>query len=597
MDFPLQHQAVSDHVWRTHYQWCQEGHTQESSIKATWERVALAVSAAEKNHRDTWRERFRTILNDYRFLPAGRILANAGTARRATLFNCFAMGVMEDSIQGIFNALREAMLTLQEGGGAGVDFSTLRPTGASAIASGGVASGPMSFMAVWEAAAAVLAMNNPRGGTLTAILRCDHPDIEAFLDSTTEAIAALPHFKRVVAVTDEFMHAVEQDGPWSLMFPLGQHPIPQSGELCQRTWSGDVAPQTCLIHRRIPARALWEKICEEMLTGASPEVLFIDRINQANNLWYREQISAIGPSGVVPLPPNGACDLGSINLTRLVKHPFTTHAVVDWLALKAVAGIAIRFLDDVHDLSMFPLKTQERTAHASRRIGLGVTGWADMLVMLGLRYGCGASLDLMRAVMGAIRDTAYQASVELAKEKGTFPAFDAIKYGASPFVLNLTHELQDAIAQHGIRNSHLLAVAQTDTISLLADNVSSGIQPIAALQATRRVRGADGQWVSLPVEDAALRLFRHLNGHELALPPHLVDAENVTVEDQLRTLSTVQSCVDSGVASTIRVPERHGRQSIELLLLQAWEGGLKGCAVQGHVRHSAEAPRSGQFTS
>jgi ribonucleoside-diphosphate reductase alpha chain len=488
------------------------------------------------------------------------------------------MGPLEDSIQGIFNALREAMVTLQAGGGVGVDFSTLRRAGSQAVASAGVASGPVSFMGIWEAANTVLESNNVRRGAMMATLRCDHPDIEAFIESKL-AGGALPHFNLSVAVTDDFMRAVETDSPWPLVFPLGQHPVPVGGEVCERVWSGDTTPQLCLVHRRIPARALWNKLLAAELASAEPGVLFIDRINRDNNLWYGERITTTNPCGEVPLPPYGGCNLGSINLTRFVQDAFAEHPKVDWTGLKAVAGIATRFLDDVHDITLLPLKAQEKAVRASRRIGLGITGLADMLVMMGLRYGSEASLDLTRAIMATIRDTAYQTSIEIAKEKGTFPDFDKIKYGASPFVLGLSHELQDAIAQHGIRNSHLLAVAPAGSISLLANNVSSGIEPIFAAKAMRKVRGADGQAVTFEVEDAALRQCLQLHGGQAVCPVQLVTVKDISAEEQLRMMAVVQSCVDSAVAKTVRLPASTSAQELELAALQAWELGLKGFAV------------------
>ena len=580
-------EAISDHVWRTRYCWSEEGRVPEPSIEATWDRVALAVSGAEAHHRDDWREHFRAILNDFRFLPGGRILAGAGTSRHTTLFNCFVMGPLEDTVQGIFNALREAMVTLQAGGGVGVDFSTLRPAGSQAIASAGVASGPVSFMNVWEAANAVLESHNVRRGAMMATLRCDHPDIEAFIEAKT-AGAALPHFNLSVAITDDFMRAVEEDSPWPLVFPLGHHPAPVGAEVCERIWSGDSTPQLCLVHRRMPARVLWDRLLAAELVCAEPGVLFIDRINRANNLWYSERITTTNPCGEVPLPPYGGCNLGSINLTRFVQDPFAEHATVDWAGLKAVAGIATRFLDDVHDISLLPLRAQEKAVRASRRVGLGITGLADMLVMLGLRYGSQASLDLTRAIMGTLRDTAYRTSIEIAKEKGAFPGFDKIKYGASPFVLELSHELQDAIAEHGIRNSHLLAVAPAGSISLLANNVSSGIEPIFAAKATRNVRGADGQAVTFQVEDAALRQYRQLHGSHAALPAQLVTVADISAEEQLHMMAVVQSCVDGAISKTVRLPEMAGPLDLELVLLQAWELGLKGCAVYREGSRSSE---------
>jgi ribonucleoside-diphosphate reductase alpha chain len=571
-------EQISEHVWRTKYRWSEDAHLQEPSIEATWDRVALAVAGAEADHHDEWRERFRAILSDFRFLPGGRILAGAGTSRRDTLFNFFVMGPIEDSIQGIFNALREAMVTLQAGGGVGVDFSTLRPAGSLTVSGDGVASRPVSFMKVWEEANTVLESGNLRRGAMMATLRCDHPDIESFIEAKI-ARGTLPHFNLSVLVTDEFMRAVEEDGPWPLVFPLGERAIPVGGEVCERVWSGGMAPQLCLVHRRIPARVLWDKLLAVQHASSEPGVLFIDRINRGNNLWYCERLSTANRGGEVPLAPYGACNQGSINLTRFVHHPFAEHSSVDFGAIKAVASVATRFLDNVHDISLFPLKAQEKAAGASRRIGLGITGLADMFAMLGLRYGAQASIDLTREIMCTIRDTAYRTSIEIAQEKGVFPEFDKTKYGASPFVLDLPHDIQDAIAQHGIRNSHLLAVAPTGSISLLANNVSTGIEPVFAFKTTRRVRGADGQTVIFDVEDAAWHQYKALSGDQASLPAHFVQAVDVSAEDQLRMMATVQSCVDNAISKTVRLPEAANPQELGFILRRAWELELKGCAV------------------
>lgn len=569
---------ISEHVWRNKYRWSEGGHMQEPSIEATWDRVALAVSGAEAHHHNEWRERFRTILSDFRFLPGGRILASAGTSRRASLFNCFVMGPIEDSLHGIFNALREVMVTLQAGGGVGVDFSTLRPAGSLAVASGSVSSGPVSFMSVWEAATAVLESGNQRRGAMMATLRCDHPSIESFIEAKV-AGGALPHFNLSVLVTDEFMRAVEEDGPWPLVFPLGEHPVPEGAEVCQREWPGAATPQPCLVHRRVAARALWAKLQRAEHTSAEPGVLFIDRINRANNLWYCERLSATNPCGEVPLPAYGACNLGSINLTRFVQHPFAKHPRVNFADLRAVASVATRFLDNVHDISLFPLKAQEKVAGASRRIGLGVTGLANMFAMLGLRYGSQGSIDLTREIMSAIRDAAYRTSIELAKEKGAFPEFDKTRYGASPFVLDLSHELQDAIAQQGIRNSHLLAVAPTGSISLLANNISSGIEPVFAFKAMRHLRGGDGDVATFEVEDAAWHDYKALVGPQVAMPAYFVQAVDISADDQLRVMTAVQSCVDNAISNTVRLPPSANAQELGVVLRRAWELGLKSCSV------------------
>lgn len=570
--------AVSEQVWRTKYRWSDNGHMQEPSVEASWDRVALAVSGVEPNHRKDWRERFRATLGDFRFLPGGRILAGAGTARQVTLFNCFVLGPLEDSINGIFNALREAMVTLQAGGGIGVDFSTLRPLGSAALRTGSRASGPVSFLQLWEAANSLLEAGNLRRGAMMATLRCDHPDIEAFVQCKASP-GSLAHFNLSVLVSDDFMHAVEEDKAWPLMFPLGDHPLPPDAEVCERIWSGSAVPQPCRVYRRVPARQLWDQMLAAMHSGAEPGVLFVDRINRVNNLWYAEQLSSTNPCGEVPLPPSGACNLGSINLTRFVQHPFGPHPAVDFAGLRAVAAVATRFLDDVYELSLFPLKSQEKVARTSRRIGLGVTGLADMFLMLGLRYGSPASLELARQIMVALRDTAYRTSVALAQEKGSFAGFDKIRYGASPFVLDLPHDIQDGIALHGIRNSHLLAVAPAGSISLLANNVSSGIEPVLAFQARRRLRQADGQLSPVEVEDDAWRQYRALHGVQAALPPWFVQASDVSVEEQLRMMEAVQSCADNAVSKTVHLRQDATQHDIGQAVQRAWALGLKGCTV------------------
>lgn len=301
--------AISEHVWRTRYLLAEPGSVPEPAIENTWERVALAVSGAEPHHQNDWRERFQAMLSDWRFLPGGRILAGAGTSHRVTLFNALAMGPIEDSVQGIFNALRESMLCLQAGGAIGIDFSTLRPALTPALSSGTVASGPVSFMSVWQAANTVLETGNRRRSAMLATLRCDHPDIEAFIDAKLDT-GALSHFKLSVLLNDEFMQVLQEDGPWPLVFPLGEHPIPAGGEVCERVWSDGGPPQLCLVHRRVPARAMWEKLLQAQHASGGPGVLFIDRINRANSLWYDEHLTVTNPDGAVPLPPWGACSLG-----------------------------------------------------------------------------------------------------------------------------------------------------------------------------------------------------------------------------------------------------------------------------------------------
>jgi ribonucleoside-diphosphate reductase alpha chain len=571
-------EKISAHLWHTRFQYVAQGQPPEPSMEATWDRVALAVSSVEPQHRDTWRERFRALLSDFHFLPGAAILSNAGTKRRATLCDSFVAGTLEDSLQGIFNAQREAMLTLQAGGELGVDFSPLRPAGASAVASGGVASGPVTFLTLWDAAAAVLTSGSPRPGRMMATLRCDHPDIEAFIDAKIKS-GRLPHTALSVAVTDAFMKAVEQDGPWPLIFPLGNSPVPPGGEVCERVWPGNHQAQLCLVHRRLPARALWDKLVEAGHTRSEPGLLFIDRINQDDKLWYGEPVAASAPNGDMPLPPYGTCTQGALNLTRFIKQPFSKHPQVDFVALKAAASIATRFLDNVHELSFFPVKAQEKLAHAQRRIGLGVTGLADMLLMLGLRYGSQASFELSAHLMAAVRDAAYQTSIALAQEKGRFAGFDPIKFGASPRVLALPRELQVEMATHGLRNSHLLAISATEANSVLANCISPGIAPVVAFNSKQQARGAEGQCVTFEVENAAWHAYKIAYGPQASLPPHGVEAHDVSADDQLRMMFQTQAYVDGATPSVVFLPPQASLQASELALRQAWELGLKGCKI------------------
>ena len=382
-------------VWETRYRLHTPGAT-ERSIEDSWERVAAAVASIEREpHR--WAQAFIEILRDFRFLPGGRILAGAGTQRAVTLCNCFVMGHIEDSIEGIFEALKEGAVTMQQGGGVGYDFSTLRPHGCRARASGMIASGPVSFMHVWDAACATLTSTGSRRGAMMATLRCDHPDIEEFINAKRDP-EVLRQFNLSVLVTDAFMDAVQADEAWPLVFPESRLEE-VSGVQHQRLdkeWSGSAGLAPCRILRTMSARTLWNKLCDSANACGEPGVLFIDRINAQNNLGYRETLSATNPCGEVPLPPYGACTLGSINLTAFVRQPFTPAAALDFNAIEHTTALAVRFLDNVVDITQFPLLRQRTEAQATRRIGLGITGLADALAMLGLRYDSQAARQCCR---------------------------------------------------------------------------------------------------------------------------------------------------------------------------------------------------------
>ncbi|MCR9114733.1 MAG: adenosylcobalamin-dependent ribonucleoside-diphosphate reductase, partial [Rhodobacteraceae bacterium] len=407
---------IAESIWDMKYRLKEaDGTPRDRTVEDTWRRIARALAQAEQDP-ETWEDRFYTALEDFKFLPAGRITAGAGTGRQVTLFNCFVMGTIPDNMDGIFNALREAALTMQQGGGIGYDFSTIRPKGAEVKGVAADASGPLSFMDVWDAMCRTIMSAGSRRGAMMATMRCDHPDIEEFISVKADA-ARLRMFNLSVLVTDAFMDAVKADGPWELTF-------------------GDK------VYHTVQARDLWNRIMQATYDFAEPGVIFIDRINAANNLNYCETISATNPCGEQPLPPYGACLLGSINLARLVSGPFGDDADLDEAALSELVATAVRMMDNVVDVSNFPLEQQAQEAQAKRRIGLGVTGLADALLMCGLRYGSDEAALKTSHWLHAIAKAAYLASVDLAKEKGAFPLFDSDAFLASGNMQHMDEEVR-----------------------------------------------------------------------------------------------------------------------------------------------------------
>lgn len=566
---------ISRRIWQAKYR-ARIGGRPERSITDSWRRIARALAAAESRDASTWEHCFFDILTGFRFLPGGRIQAGAGTGRKVTLLNCFVMGPVEDSIPGIFRSLEEAALTMQQGGGVGYDFSTLRPKGSAARAVGAIASGPVSFMRIWDAMCGTILSTGARRGAMMGALRCDHPDIEAFIDAKRTP-GELRRFNLSVQVTDDFMAAVRRDGDWPLVFPAAT--LDGDGETVEREWPGQAGLIPCRVLRRVGARALWTRIARAAYDCAEPGVLFIDRINRLNNLAYCERIGATNPCGEVPLPPYGACDLGSFNLAALVRDPFTPAAQIDLQALSSMVATAVRFLDNVIDVSRYPLPRQEEAARNARRIGLGITGLADALVMLGLRYDSEAGLRSAADVMRLLRDEAYRASASLAREKGPFPLFERAPYLEAPFVQQLPDEIRAMIADHGIRNSHLLAVAPAGTISLLAGNVSSGLEPIFAGAYSRRMLGDDGEIQVVPVTDYALNAWRERGGATDALPPAFVTADRIPPRAHLQMQAALQHFVDNSISKTVNAPENCSFEAFQDLFETAYDLGLKGCTA------------------
>ncbi|WP_395648004.1 adenosylcobalamin-dependent ribonucleoside-diphosphate reductase [Terricaulis sp.] len=544
--------TISAEIWNTKYRFL-NGDGSDADINATWSRVAAAVAEAEPARgRRRWREKFEEALTDFKFLPAGRILAGAGTGRAVTLFNCFVMGKIPDNLDGIFEHLREAALTMQQGGGVGMDFSTIRPSGAPVRGVGAKASGPLSFMDAWDAMCRTVMSAGQRRGAMMACLRIDHPDIEDFIDAKRDP-ARLRNFNVSALVTDAFMAALSADQDWPLQFD-GQ------------------------IYRTVRARDLWARLMRATYDVAEPGVIFVDRVNANNNLAYCETIAATNPCGEQPLPPYGACLLGSINLARLVERPFSADAGIDPERLADLTGTAVRFLDDVIDVSRYPLREQEQEAKAKRRIGLGITGLADALIFCNARYGEADGIALTRQWLDTIRAATYRASADLAREKGAFPVYDK-RLLDQPTPASLDAETRALIAEHGLRNGCLTTIAPTGTISLLAGNVSSGIEPVFAFSYQRRVRQQDNSYIEEPVQDYALTVWKRMHG-EATPPEHsFVSAQTLTPADHLAMQAVAQHYIDSSISKTINCPEDIAFEDFAGVYGRAYDLGCKGCTT------------------
>ena len=544
--------AIAEQIWDMKYRLKDaDGTAIDKSVEDTWARIAKDLASVEKN-KEQWEKEFYAALEDFKFLPAGRITAGAGTNRKVTLFNCFVMGTIPDDMEGIFNMLKEAALTMQQGGGIGYDFSTIRPNGALVKGVAADASGPLSFMDVWDSMCRTIMSAGSRRGAMMATMRCDHPDIEQFISAKSDPIR-LRMFNLSVLVTDPFMEAVKNDGDWNLIF---------NGE----------------VYKTLKARTLWDQIMQSTYDYAEPGVIFIDRINKLNNLNYCETISATNPCGEQPLPPYGACLLGSINFAQLVEKPFEKSAKINEAELESLVATAVRMMDNVVDASKFPLKEQAQEAKNKRRIGLGVTGLADALLMVGLRYGSDEAAAQTERWLHILAKSAYSASVELAKEKGAFPLFDAEAFLKSGSMQTMDREICCDIKKYGIRNALLTSIAPTGTISLYAGNVSSGIEPVFAYSYTRKVLQKDGSKTEEEVVDYAVRMWRDLKG-DTPLPDYFVNAQTLSPLEHVKMQSAAQKWIDSSISKTINCPEDIDFESFKSVYMEAYETGCKGCTT------------------
>jgi ribonucleoside-diphosphate reductase alpha chain len=554
---PLKLSPISEQIWDEKYRLkTADGEPIDRTINDTWWRVARAAAGVErggKRARERWAERYFTALSDFGFLPAGRIIAGAGTDRQVTLFNCFVMGRIDDDLGAIFENVKEAALTMQQGGGIGHDFSTLRPRGAPVMSIGADASGPVSFMNVWDAMCRTIMSAGARRGAMMGTLRCDHPDIEEFVAAKADP-ARLRNFNVSVLVTDAFIRAVREDRPWDLVF---------AGR----------------VYRTVRACDLWDRIMRATYEYAEPGVIFIDRVNDLNNLAYCEEIHATNPCGEQPLPPYGACLLGSINLARLVERPFEEGAGLDLAALEERVRVAVRLLDNIIDVSNYPLESQRMEAKAKRRIGLGVTGIADALIFLGIRYGSRRAVSIAESWMAHLQRAAYLASAELAAEKGAFPLFDAERLLVRPNVGGLGPDVRSAIGKYGLRNGCLTSVAPTGTISLFAGNVSSGVEPVYDFVYNRRVLERDGGRREVTVEDYAHAVFQARFGRDVPVADAFVRAAELPPRAHLEMQAALQRHVDSSISKTINCPPDIDFEAFKNVYLEAYDLGLKGCTT------------------
>lgn len=567
-DFPM---AISQQIWDMKYRLKdQNGTFLEQTVQDTWRRIAKALSEVETEPKK-WETIFYNALTDFKFLPAGRITAGSGTKRNVTLFNCFVMGVIPDSMSGIFDMLKEAALTMQQGGGIGYDFSTIRPKGSLVKGIAADASGPVSFMDVWDSMCRTIMSAGSRRGAMMATMRCDHPDIEEFIAAKSDS-QKLRMFNLSVLVTDAFMDAVKKGEDWKLIYNNKVYSV-------------------------IKAADLWDQIMRATYNFAEPGVIFIDRINATNNLSYCETITATNPCGEQPLPPYGACLLGSINLAKLVEQPFDKNAYLDVSQLEDLVSTAVRMMDNVIEVSQFPLEAQKLEAKNKRRIGLGVTGLADALLMVGLRYGSDEAVKKTEKWMKTIALSAYKASINLAEEKGAFPLFDPEKFIVSGKMIQMDEDVKQAVHKFGIRNALLTSIAPTGTISLYAGNVSSGIEPVFAYSYTRKVLQNDGSHVEEEVVDYAVQLWRDKFGNA-PLPDFFVSAQNLTPADHVKMQAAAQKWVDSSISKTINCPEDISFDDFKEVYIQAYDTGCKGCTtyrpneVTGSVLSAASEEKS-----
>lgn len=549
-------QKISEQIWEQKYRLQKfNGDILDMSVDDTLMRIAkaLSVNEVQSSYDDqVWQDMFFEALSDFKFLPAGRIIAGAGSGRKVTLSNCYTMGKIEDDLGSIYDHLKEAALTMKQGGGIGYCFSTLRPSGAHVKGVDADASGPLTFMDNWDSMCRTIMSAGERRGAMMATMHVWHPDIIKFIKAKADPVR-LRNFNMSVLITDDFMEAVLNKTDFDLCFE-GEH------------------------YETVYAPDLWDMIMKSTYDHAEPGVLFIDRINFMHNINYLEEIVATNPCGEKPMGHYASCLLGSQNLVMFILQPFTKYASIDWVALKKSVHTAIRMMDNVIEVSNYPLEAQKEKALADRQLGLGITGLADALTMMGIRYGSPEAVIHTERLMEFINNEAYYASIELAKERGPFPTFDADKFLASGFMKTRPIKMRDMIRQYGIRNALLTSIAPTGTISMYANNVSSGIEPIFAFQFERKILNGDGSHRFEIVKDYAVWLWEDMFGDK-PLPDYFVSAQTLTPSAHIRMQAAAQKHVDSSISKTVNCPEDISFEDFKNVYMEAWDSGCKGCTT------------------
>ena len=589
-------QPISDDVLQEKY--LKPG---ETSVEDLYIRVARALASVEAPENQAKYEALFLDNLHAGAIGAGRIMSAAGTSIQATLINCFVQpvgdciqGVDNEGYPGIYEALREAAETMRRGGGVGYDFSRIRPRGAEVKATASMASGPCSYINVFDQSCSTVESAGARRGAQMGVLRIDHPDVMEFI-TAKRTPGRWNNFNVSVGMSDAFMQALTAGENWELVHRAKPGAAIMAQGARQRA-------DGMWVYKSMPARELWDTVMKSTYDFAEPGILFLDHMNQDNNLRYCEKIEATNPCGEQPLPSYGCCDLGPIILTRFIRHPFGFDGLpsFDFEAFEKSVATQVRALDNVLDVTFWPLEQQRAESAAKRRIGVGFTGMGNTLAMLCLRYDAAEGREMAARIATHMRDAAYRASVALAQEKGAFPKFDADGYLApGTFASRLPDAIKKLIRKHGIRNSHLLSIAPTGTVSLaFADNASNGIEPPFSWMYKRKKRVSDGSTIEYAVEDHAWRTYRELGGDVNKLPEYFVSALEMSATDHIAMMEAVQPFVDTAISKTVNVPADYPYDDFKGLYLQAWNARLKGLAtyrpnsILGSVLHveSAEKP-------